>query len=93
MKNEKITRTLETEEDDLHSEIYSTRLLVFLETHPQSNKYNQVLLQPEEFKRVALSLGQLVEQTGKTQTVELNSSDEIYTLPDLQEINFSPKQK
>jgi len=37
-------------------QIYEQRLLVFMETEPQSGKYNQVLLDPESFKKVSYSI-------------------------------------
>jgi len=70
-------------------DFYSTRVLVFMETSPQSNKYNQLFLNAEEFKRMSLTLG---TETGEKDTngndiVKLNHSEEEYTLPDLKEIN------
>lgn len=73
-------------EKDLKDAMYGTRLLVFVEESPQSNKYRQVILDPEEFKRVSMNLGTV---TGKlddqTENVEIQMSDEIYNLPDLQQ--------
>lgn len=67
-------------------EMYGTRLLVFLEETPQSNKYRQVLLTKEEFKKMSLSVG---EPTGKEEggndVVEMQLSDDLYDLPDLTE--------
>lgn len=75
--------------DDIQRELrhtmYGIRLLIFLESEPQSNKYNQVLLSPEQFKEVSLKLGMVVNQEGNDQTVSLETSEELYTLPDLRE--------
>ncbi len=62
---------------------YDKRLLIFLEIEPQSNKYRQIILTPEEFKNTSLTLGKVVEQKGTSSVVELEESDEIYNLPDL----------
>ena len=72
-------------------EIYGTRLLLFMETEPQSNKYRQILPNLEEFKRISSSFGTL---TGKKIEIEgcdvdelkVKLSDDIYNLPDLKEI-------
>jgi hypothetical protein len=66
-------------------ELYGTRLLVFLEEEPQSNKYRQILLTKDEFKKLSLSIGTVVEQDGADQTVEMHMSEDLYTLPDLPE--------
>lgn len=76
------------------TEIYGTRLLLFMENEPQSNKYRQIILGPEEFKRVSGSFG---KQTGKkikvmghkVDEIDVAMSDEIYDLPDLKEIDES----
>lgn len=73
---------------ELSSEIYSQRMLVFLEISPQSNQYRQVLLTPKQYKKVSDSIFiKLIEKKpdGK-QIVEIEESDEIYTLPDLMDI-------
>ncbi len=76
------------ENRDLYHAIHGIRMLLFLETEPQSNKYRQILLSPEEFKRVAFAYGKL---TGKKLSdgldeVKIEMSDEIFDLPDLQEL-------
>ncbi len=70
-------------------ELYSTRMLIFLETKPQSNEYYQVYLNPEEFKRFSATIGR---PTGKkdekdNDIIEIQMSTEIYDLPDLREID------
>lgn len=71
-----------------HNEIYSTRLLVFMEIEPQSNKYNQVYFDEENFKKVSLQIGKIVgKEDSGLDRVELSSSEEEYTLPDLKQIN------
>lgn len=77
----------ETQEDEMILELYSTRMLCFMETAPQSNRYRQIILNPEEFKRFSFAIG---TDTGKKDDagqdiVELNMSEEIYPLPDLRE--------
>ena len=64
-------------------ELYTTRLLVFLETEPQSNEYRQVILNKEEFKAFSMSLGKVTEKNGKDEVVEINLSEDIHSLPDL----------
>lgn len=66
-------------------DLYGIRVLFFIEEEPQSNKYRQIILTPEEFKKVSMSIGSVVQVDGHDQTVELNLSDELYTLPDLQD--------
>lgn len=79
-----------SEQNQLEVEINELRLLVFLEVEPQSNKYNQVLLTSEQFKKV--SDGIVVE---KVPTLDMKDgfeswtnyqSEEEYVLPDLQSI-------
>ncbi len=73
---------------DLMHDLYTTRILVFFETEPQSNKYKQLILNGEEFKRVsdAITVGKQVgEREGDIQSFEINLSDEIYILPDLRD--------
>lgn len=80
-------RFVATEKISIQSEVFNIRMLLFLETEPQSNKYNQILLNPEEFKKVSASFG---KPTGKVnrgiEDVELTTSKEMYTLPDLRQI-------
>lgn len=68
------------------SVLYSTRLLVFIETEPQSNKYRQLVLTPEEFKNVSFSIGKVTNKVGNGEQVEVKMSEEIWELPDLPEI-------
>lgn len=77
--------------EDLQLHINEQRLLVFLETDAQSNKYNQVLLNGEQFKKVSDSIINSA-RTGEDlkpgmEEVELTTSEEEYDLPDLQSIN------
>lgn len=65
--------------------LYGTRLLIFLEDKPQSNKYHQVLLTLDEFKKASMMIGTVVEEKGHKQIVELQMSEELYDLPDLEE--------
>lgn len=69
---------------DTH-ELYTIRTLIFLETEPQSNKYHQVMLDQETFKKVTEVMSTLVKE-GEIQEVNLDLSEETYKLPDLQDI-------
>ncbi len=70
------------------SELYTIRMLLFMETNPQSNKYRQVLLTRGEYKDVGRCFGKIVPGKGKDQEVIVRESDEIYTLPDLQDVHI-----
>lgn len=76
---------------DLGLHIHEQRLLVFLETEAQSNKYNQVLLDEKQFKQVsdAIIKESRVGEDLKPdmEEVRLETSQEEYSLPDLQSIN------
>ncbi len=79
-------------ERDLWEELYTTRLLVFIETAPQSNKYRQVMLNPEEFKKMSFSIGHTVEiLPNGDQRTEANFSNDTYDIPDVPQIYY-PKQ-
>ncbi len=77
--------------DDIGVSLHELRLLVFLETEPQSGKFNQVLLNARQFKKVSDATG---EKTGNDEDLKegfemysTNLSEEEYDLPDLQSIN------
>lgn len=40
--------------------LYTLRLVLFMESGPQSNKYMQILLSPEQFKKMSLYLSREV---------------------------------
>lgn len=68
------------------NELYETRMLVFMETSPQSNKYNQVMLTPEQYKAVSGEISTLIsvdKENPNKEIRELDLSEEVYTLPDL----------
>lgn len=67
-------------------ELYSTRLLIFLEDAPQSNNYHQIILNGEEFKTVSLTIGKILSKNGVMENVQVQMSEETYKLPDLREI-------
>jgi hypothetical protein len=78
------------------SELFSQRCLVFMETEPQSNKYNQVILSKEQFKKVSYAIISTfdpeehpeleeVELRDGMEIVNIELSEEEYTLPDLQQ--------
>lgn len=75
------------EVSEIYEEFTITRLLCFLETAPQSNKYQQILLNKDEFNKFSQSLGTVTKQhkNGK-QDISIRLSEEVYELPDLQEI-------
>ena len=80
----------ENNEVSIESEVYSTRLLVFIETHPQTNEYHQVFLDKKQFKKVSDAIiisVKRVEGLSYDEEVELFWSTESYPLPDLKEIN------
>lgn len=77
--------------EDLGLHIHEQRLLVFLETNAQSNKYNQIILNQEQFKRVSDAIVN-ESRAGDDlkpgmEEVEITASEEEYDLPDLQSIN------
>jgi hypothetical protein len=63
------------------SDLYETRLILLLETYPQSNKYNRVVLSKEEFKNISLQLGKTVYD-GDIQSVNIELYDVEYELPE-----------
>ena len=67
-------------------DLYGLRLLAFNETEPQSNQYRQVILTEEQFKAFSDAVCTVHGREGDKETVSLQMSEEIYTLPDLQEI-------
>lgn len=74
----------------LEEELSSQRILVFMEVEPLTNKYNQVYLNQEQFKRMTETLGDIVEKghgNDGLDTVKLVTSEEEYVLPDLAQIN------
>lgn len=76
--------------DNFGISIHEQRLLVFLEIDAQSNKYNQVCLNKEQFKKVSDAIINL-KISGEylkdgMEEIELTTSVEEYELPDLQSI-------
>ncbi len=81
--------------EDIQTTINEQRLLVFIETTPQSNKYNQILFTPEEFKKISDNIGVILNKSDDQiksgfEMIEINQSEEIYTLPDLQSVYENP---
>ena len=71
--------------DNLYNVVNELRCLVFLETEPQSNLYNQVLLTEETFHEMSKVIsGEVVRKEGDIEVVDTQLSDEVYKLPDLQ---------
>lgn len=78
--------------EEILTSVNECRLLVFLETNPQTNTYNQVILSPEQFKKVSDATG---EKTDNNQNLKegfemfkTTLSEEKYILPDLQSISY-----
>ena len=71
-------------------ELYSTRLLVFIEEEPQSNQYRQVILNKEQFKKVSDAVITIEKEKDEhgMEMVSFKHSEELYELPDLIEINY-----
>ncbi len=42
--------------------LYTSRVVILIEMKPQSNEYKQVLLNPEEFKKVSLHLAEMFQR-------------------------------
>lgn len=74
---------------NIRNVMYGTRMLVFIEEEPQSNKYRQVLLNAEQFKKVSDSIIKIEKQADENgqEIVSFDQSEESYTLPDLKEIH------
>lgn len=78
-------------------QLNNMRMLIFLETKPQSNKYNQILLTKQQFKEVSDALGKIFEvkghslQDGEIRVVDIEISDDETLLPDLQQIHDLPE--
>ena len=68
------------EQISIWKELNTIRLLVFIESEPFSNKYYQVFLNSDQFKRLS-------EKIPFEENKGLKVSDEIYVLPDLHQIN------
>lgn len=69
-------------------DLYVTRLLVFLETAPQTNRYYQIVLDKDQFKGVSKAVGSVfgeVKTADDKYEMRLNLSEESYALPDLKE--------
>lgn len=78
-----------------HSELYSVRLLAFVETGPQSNEYHQFQFTEEQFKKVSDAIANCFTVTKEDDTRDdidtisnVNISNETYKLPDLKQINI-----
>jgi ABC-type tungstate transport system permease subunit len=78
-------------------ELYTVRLIVLMEDAPQSNKYRQVILNPEQFKKVSDAVAQQFVRVEEKDTKRLTAydivmSDELYDLPsNIQDITYEKK--
>lgn len=77
--------------EDLQIQINEERLLVFIETGPQTNIYNQVFLNNKQFKKVSdavIETSRMGEDLKpEMEEISIQTSTEEYFLPDLQSIN------
>lgn len=71
----------------LDSQIFEQRMLMFLETDAQSNKYRQIIVNNEQFKTITGLIGKIGETVDGIQQVQIEESEEIYDLPDLRSFN------
>lgn len=74
--------------DELLGDLYEQRLVVMLETEPQSNKYWQVILDEEQFKKVSNAVSEVFPKGDPTdlkpgyEIKVMTLSEEEYELPD-----------
>ena len=69
-------------------ELYRNRLLVFLETAPQSNKYFQVYFSPKDFERVLNAVDKTFPLIApNVRSINLHVSNETYDIPDLKQVH------
>lgn len=69
-------------EEAISHEIYNLRVLLFIEAEPLTNRYYQILLNRDQFKKVSDALP--YDQVKQALLV----SDEEYKLPDLKQIDY-----
>lgn len=72
---------------EIYEELNVDRVLVFLETGPQTNKYQQIYFTGEEFKKMSRTIGTIVKKVGNLEHIALNLSPEVFALPDLEPIH------
>jgi len=69
-------------EKELYSKIYEIRVIILVETFPQSNKYVQIRLSQDQFKSISDHINSLLPKTPNG-LMALNVSDNIVAeLPD-----------
>lgn len=70
------------------TELYAQRTLVFIEIEPQSNQYRQVLVEAEQYKELTKLISTYKRKTlnNNIEEVEVDLSEQVYTLPDLHDI-------
>jgi hypothetical protein len=78
---------MEPREHTILDELYETRILMFIESGPQSNKYHQLYFTEEEFRILSRAIGRVMSKDGKVEFVQYFMSDKTYPLPDLKQIN------
>lgn len=68
-------------------ELYQQRMLVFIENEPQSNEYEQLIFTQKQYKELTNFISKLYGIEGITmdglEVIDMKSSEETYTLPDL----------
>lgn len=82
--------------EDILNEVYKIRMIVLLETNPQSNKYHQIMLDKKQFGSVSKVIADSFpkEEGHKCDNphcagVEIKYSDKEVVLPDnIQDIHY-----
>ena len=71
------------------TELYAQRLVLLLETGPQTNEYNSIILEEEDWEKIfdiALKNKKGSDTVDVDEVPNLHLSEETYKLPDIQEI-------
>lgn len=60
------------------SALYETRLIILIETNPQSNVYRQLILDPKQFKRVSHCLFDQFSDKKLNVLVDLREGQDVF---------------
>lgn len=76
---------------NIYEELNTVRVLMFIETAPQSNQYHQIMLNEKQFKKISDAMAECFEPSDEElrdgfEALNGTFSDETYPLPDLQQI-------
>lgn len=71
-------------QEEFLKELLSVRLIVLLEVSPQSNKYRQIILDPQRFHNMAIAMG-AIPINGVFDPVNLKMSNDVYHLPEMKQ--------